>query len=139
MQPACRLNDAADLARVERKGGFRERHLHRLIAKVPQVPAPRCAVAVRMFLGQFLQGGPAVLCLDLLLVGCDDVSRFVLSPGDPILVTLSVLIALLLGSTPQDIRLCRKSCISPQHIPLRHSASRRSRSMPASSGLLTPL
>jgi hypothetical protein len=72
VQPARRVDDAADLAGLQRKGGVLKLLLHVAAAKVAEVAPLARAAAVRLGLGQVAQARPAAP--DRLLVALDDLA-----------------------------------------------------------------
>ena len=79
MQPAGRLDDAADLAGLETERGLLELPLHVALAKIAQVAALAGAAAVGLGEGQLAEGD--VARLDLGLVRLEDLEGLVLGPG----------------------------------------------------------
>lgn len=80
VQPTRRLDDAANLARVEAESSILELLLHVALAEVTQVAPLTGAAAVGLGQGELAKGG--LTRLDLLLVGLDDVQGVLLAAGD---------------------------------------------------------
>lgn len=80
VQSALRLDDAAHLSRLQRKGGLLKLLLHVSLAKVAQVASLAGTAAVALGQGEFAEVD--IAALDAGLVGLDDLAGIVLGASD---------------------------------------------------------